>query len=135
MMKKPEIKDTSFDVNPIGFDNRIDYASLYHMYMNKLNEIHAYGSLRDAISYFNTMVVPTFMGMMDLEFIINCKKISDSNFDYKKSYMLHRVEFGRLMTRIGIAPKPDIRIRYKANWKVPKEIKGMSYDGKDKKEE
>lgn len=131
-MAKTSINDTSFEINPIGFENRIDYAAMYHLHMGKLNEIHTNGSIRDAISYFNAEIVPSFGGMFDKQFIINCKEICDNEKVQIKAYMLHRVEFGRLMTRAGIAAKPDIRIRYKANWEVPTEIKNMSQDGTKK---
>ena len=106
--KQPQ---NSFTVDPIGFENRINYAALYHLYMQRLNEIHADGRLRDAISYYNSMVVSSFGGVFDAIFLKNCQEIIDKNDNYRTIYMLHRVEFSRLMTRSGIAPKPDIRIR------------------------
>lgn len=120
---------TPFTVDPIGFENRINYAALYHLYMQRLNEIHADGRLRDAISYYNAMVVPSFGGVFDAIFLKNCQEIIDKNDNYRTVYMLHKVEFNRLMTRSGIAPKPDIRIRYKGTWKVPETLDDMSFDG------
>jgi hypothetical protein len=138
-MDVPEVSDSilksAFRVDPIGFENRINYAALYHLYMQRLNEIHAQGRLHDAISYFNTMVVPSFGGVFDAIFLSNCQEIIDVNDDYKKIYMLHKVEFSRLMSRSGIAPKPDIRIRYEAPWEVPKELSEMSFDGSERGEE
>ncbi|MDF1533678.1 MAG: hypothetical protein P1P69_04145 [Methanosarcinaceae archaeon] len=125
----PTNNESSFNVDPIGFENRINYAALYHLYMQKLNDIHADGKLRDAISYFNSMVVTSFGGIFDAIFIKNCLDIIKKNDNYKTIYMLHRVEFGRLMTRSGIAPKPDIRIRYKGTWKVPEKFENLSMDG------
>ena len=122
----------SFNVEPIGFEMRINYAAMYHLYMQKLNDIHAEGRFRDAISYFNMMVVPAFGGIFDSIYIKNCQEIIDENDNYRTIYMLHRVEFGRLMTRSGIAPKPDIRIRYKAMWDAPKTLKDLSFDGSNK---
>lgn len=125
-------KKLSFNVEPMGFETRINYAALYHLFMQKLNEMHAEGRHRDAITYFNMMVVPEFGRVFDKIYKNNCKEISEKKYNYKKTYMLHRVEFSRLMTRTGIAPKPDIRIRYKAMWDVPKELKDLSFDGSDK---
>jgi len=134
MMQIPEADkqpQNSFTVDPIGFENRINYAALYHLYMQRLNEIHADGRLRDAISYYNSMVVSSFGGVFDAIFLKNCQEIIDKNDNYRTIYMLHRVEFSRLMTRSGIAPKPDIRIRYKGTWKVPETLEDMSFDGEE----
>ena len=134
-MKTPEVDSTkeslSFNVDPIGFENKINYAALYHLYMQKLNDIHAEGDLINSITYFNTMIVPTFGGMFDETYLKNCDEIVRDNDNFKTIYMLHKVELGRLMTRTGIAPKPDIRIRYEGTWEVPESINEMSFDGKN----
>ena len=134
-MKTPDVdspkESLPFNVDPIGFENKINYAALYHLYMSKLNDIHAEGDLINSITYFNTMIVPTFGGMFDETYLKNCNEIVKENDNFKIIYMLHKVELGRLMTRIGIAPKPDIRIRYEGTWEVPKSINDMSFDGKN----
>lgn len=134
-MDIPNVKSTKeslpFTVDPIGFENKINYAALYHLYMQKLNDIHATEGVVTSITYYNTMVVPSFGGMFDEIFLENCVKIiEDNNEDFNAIYMLHKVEFNRLMTRIGIAPKPDIRIRYEGTWEVPEHLNEMSFDGK-----
>lgn len=138
-MQTPDVPEkpqsNPFITDPIGFENRINYAALYHLYMQRLNEIHADGRIRDAISYFNSMVVTSFGGVFDEIFIRNCLEIIEKNDNYKKVYMLHKVEFGRLMTRAGIAPKPDIRIRYEGTWKVPEKLSDLSFDGSESTEE
>lgn len=134
-MKIPDVdsikESLSFNVDPIGFENKINYAALYHLYMSKLNDIHAEGDLINSITYFNTMIVPTFGGMFDEIYLENCNDIVEKNDNFKIIYMLHKVELGRLMTRIGIAPKPDIRIQYEGTWVVPENLSDMSFDGKD----
>lgn len=126
--KQPQ---SAFTVDPIGFENRINYAAAYHLFAQKLNDIHGDGRTRDAISYYNEMVVPFFGGVFDATFRRNCQEITESVTDFRTAYMLHRVELGRLMSRSGIAPKPDIRIRYKGTWKVPETLEDLSFDGKD----
>jgi hypothetical protein len=135
-MDIPNVKSTKeslpFTVDPIGFENKINYAALYHLYMQKLNDIHASEGVINSITYYNTMVVPSFGGMFDEIYLKNCVEIIEDNDDFNSIYMLHKVELNRLMTRIGIAPKPDIRIRYEGSWDVPESLNGMSFDGKNK---
>lgn len=120
-----------FESEPIGFEDRINYPMMYHLLFTRLNDMHSEGKHSDAISHFN-MMVGFFGGIFDKMFIINCLAIHEKFKDnVNKRYMLQKVEFARLMTRAGIAPKPDIRIRYKATWEAPKEFKDMSFDGKD----
>lgn len=136
-MDIPNVKSTKeslpFTVDPIGFENKINYAALYHLYMQKLNDIHATEGVVSSVTYYNTMVVPSFGGMFDEIFLKNCVEIIEKNGDdFNAIYMLHKVELNRLMTRIGVAPKPDIRIRYEGTWEVPTSIDEMSFDGKKK---
>lgn len=129
----PERTDRkSFESEPIGFEDRINYPMLYHLLCSRLNDMHSEGRHSDAITHYN-MMLPMFGGIFDKVYIINCLHINEQYADDVNSrYMLQKVEFARLMTRAGIAPKPDIRVRYKATWNAPTEFKDMSFDGSDK---
>lgn len=127
-------RGVTFEVDPIGFETKINHAGLYHLSYSAMNDLHKEGRMRDAIEYFNAHVLPAFQCVFDKVFFENCIEITENVKDYKQRYMLIKGEFSRLMTRCGIAPKPDIRIRYDALWEVPKDISELSFDGKEKRE-
>ena len=130
--QKQPIENKPFETEPIGFEDRINYPMLYHQLCSRLNDMHSEGRHSDAITHFN-MMLPMFGGIFDKTYIKNCLFINEQyKEDVNKRYMLHKVELARMMTRAGVAPKPDIRIRYRATWEAPKEFKNMSFDGKDK---
>lgn len=128
--KTDDAQDSSFLKEPTAFENRINYSALYHQLFTTLNTLHSEGRHDNAISHYN-MMLSMFGGLFDVTFIKNCYEITGEQLSEYEMYVLQKTEFARLMTRAGIAPKPDMRIRYEPKWNVPKTVSELSYDGKN----
>lgn len=128
-------KQEGYEVDAIGYPDKFSYSIEYMRGLSVLSRLHSECRSRDAIAYFNEHLVPVFRGLFDETFILNCAEIEMDSVDKKDAYMKERGELSRLMTRTGIAPKPDIRIRYVPDWEAPDGIKYLSFDGSNRSED
>ena len=130
-----EKQSSAFGISVLGFEQKIDTAGMFHLSFSAMNDMHKDGRFRDAVEYFNGHVLPAYVTVFDAIFLQACLDITENVDDYRHRYMLIKGEFSRLMTRAGIAAKPDIKVIYKAPWEVPKSINDMSFDGAEKAED
>lgn len=135
-MTEEQQQSKQFEISPIGFGESFNYSVEYANVIHTINSLRVMKGLDEAIDYFNDTGILPFCSLFDETYDLNCEEIKNNDeFDRVTKYMLHRAEFARLMTRTGVTPKPDIRIRYKGLWDVPKDLKALSFDGSKRSDE
>lgn len=105
-----------------GFQEKGNYPTLIYMVFEGIKKLHMEGRHNEAIDYFYDSV-PWFQSLSDMDetFKVNWVSIeerfrNDTVLTYaqarRQMYRLHASEFALMLSRQGVLPKPDIRIRY-----------------------
>lgn len=133
-LDEPTSTQTSSDI--LGFADSLQFATMAINLYNNLTFLHKWGQNSEARELFKNTLAD-FQSLFDAEFIIKCmdiEKYIDENQSLtsiqkeEQIYRLQRGQFARLLVRMGVVRKPDIRIHMPKLWKAPEGIIGVKKD-------
>jgi len=107
--------------NAIGFRGNVDHGELIHTLFNNIMYLHRVNQNDQAHELFYNSI-STYASLWDAEFLSNCNQIEKKYIDTTTKYRLHVAEFSRLLQRVGISDKPDVRLNIRPAWDVPKDL-------------